>query len=301
MELRSVTINETEKMNQILERRNQRLKSRNRTLRRLVLALSVFCVMLTTVTVISVKTMVKANQESQTLEERYNELQAIFEAQTDEIKLMKSQYIDLYDENTEVLEENEYLATSVLSLTDAMYAMEEQNVQLLDQSMIYKEAVEEYQEREELYDKYSYAIIRNDGSRTDITFDQLRTAEDMMTENGLDPDLLLSIVMVESNGKEKAKSSISTARGYGQFLKATGKFVYENLMKAGTYDHSYALNGDTNIQMMAEYLNYIIDNSNSLKSAIKWYRGEGGQVLTNYISRIDSYLAVNGKSVDKLK
>ena len=191
--------------------------------------------------------LAKTHDQLVAMEKKATSLAIELELKDAELAMMTDQFISVCDENKDLRYANETLGKNTTSLLEVNKSLSEDNVALLEQANGYKAAAEEYAERSELYDKYSYAILRKDGSKTDITYDQLRTAESLMEETGVDVDLMLSMIMVESNGKEKAASKTSTARGYGQFLKGTGEFDYEKLLHKGNYDHSYALNGDTNI------------------------------------------------------
>ena len=84
--------------------------------------------------------------------------------------------------------------------------------------------VENLSNLEELFDKYEYAIIDKYENRTDITYEQILTLEDLVKEYPInDTDLILSIIMTESRGIETAQNSESTAKGYGQLLNSTAK------------------------------------------------------------------------------
>lgn len=157
-----------------------------------------------------------------------------------------------------------------------------------------------YKSRAELYDKYDYAIIDKSGNRTDLTYDNIATGEQLMQEKGLDPDLLFGIIMTESGGIEAASNSGSTALGFGQLLQGTAKFTYEKQMGngAGTYSHSMAKDGDTNIEMVANYLDYLHnDQGLDIYSTIRSYRGCNDQ---SYIATIDSYIGKHGNSVAQI-
>ena len=56
------------------------------------------------------------------------------------------------------------------------------------------------------------------GNRTDLTFSQLNHGIEQMEKRGISPHLLFGIVKLESSGRERVDNSVSTARGYGQFL-----------------------------------------------------------------------------------
>ena len=146
----------------------------------------------------------------------------------------------------------EKVNSQVKDLMDTVSELDSQNKELADENKKMHSDLKKYEKRSELFDKYEYAIYHGK-KRTSFTYSQLELAEDIMEEKGMDTNLLLAIAMTESGGNEKSQSTSSTAKGYGQFLSGTGKFVYEDLMKAGTYNHNYALNGKTNIKLMANY------------------------------------------------
>ena len=212
--------------------------------------------------------------------------------------------LEIANDTNEELTENlnklsdEYEKVATLSVT-----LDDQNKSLVDQINSLNKTLDEYEEREELFDKYEYALIREDGTRTDITYEEIQnlynTAEELdMSEDSI--CLILSVAMVESQGTETAKNTSSTAVGLGQILSDTGKFVWTNLMDNDSkYVHStVASDGNTNLQMMAYLLNYLNDkyNGNTIK-VIKEYRGEND---IEYFEKIDTYLDTAGLSLKNL-
>ncbi len=217
---------------------------------------------------------------------------------------MKTQYDtivnnfdDLQSKYNSVSITNVELASKSENLLSVMTEVNKQNIQLVQSNEDYKEKLKDFENRVELYDKYEYAVFDKGGNRTDITYEQLQLAEDLMTEKGLNPNLLLGIVMTESTGTEGAQNSGSTATGYGQILRSTGKFVYEKLLGKANYNHSMALDGDLNITMTAEYLAYLCEEKSSVREAIYSYRGIRDD---GYINKINSYISNTGYSVDKM-
>jgi soluble lytic murein transglycosylase-like protein len=205
-------------------------------------------------------------------------LESDYESTKSDLTTLKSNYSSM----KETIEE--------LDATNA--ALEEENTALDTQ-------LKTFATRSELYDKYEYALYDTDGKRTDLTYTQVQTGEELMKEKGLDPDLLFGIIMTESNGIEKASNSESTARGYGQMLAGTAKLTYEILQKhgSGTYNHSMAYNGDTNISMVVSYLSYLKGLGKSLNETIIGYRGLNDP---RYFRTINSYISKSGNSLDKI-
>lgn len=274
-------------------RKMKAVKMANKTLIMITLCLAVF-------SAISLFLLIGATAKMYGMKVQMGAMENELEAAKTELIMMKDQYLVLNDGYDELSDKAETLSKSVTSLMKVNEQLETQNKELAEQDDILRSAIGEYQEREELYDKYSYAILRSDGSRTDITFDQIKSAEDLAEENEIDVDLVLSMIMVESSGDEDAKSPISTARGYGQILEGTGKFIYEKLLDRGNYSHQNALDGDINLEMMITYLSYLDENTSSLYNTIMRYRGEGGSILKDYVGKIDQYLIKKNKSVLQL-
>lgn len=228
---------------------------------------------------------------------------------------LQSDYNDLANSKFEIamtaVSQNNYIhelesnAKAISSSTTEFKAvideLDQQNADLLEENKHIAEELDSFKKREELYNKYEYALYDKAGNRTDLTYDQVKTGEELMEEKGMDPDLLFGIVMTESGGKETASNSTSTARGYGQLLAGTGKFVYENLQgnPKGSYNHSYAYDGDMNIAMTVDLLDYFKNEKNySLHKTIQSYRGL--QDVASYERTINSYISKSGNSLSSI-
>lgn len=166
----------------------------------------------------------------------------------------------------------------------------------------YNQLDEKYQklyEREELYDKYEYALFYND-ERTELTYDMCKYGENLMLGYGLDPDLLFSIGMTESEYTENCKNPDSTATGFHQFLKGTGKWVYEELGYTEEYDHvEVQTNGYMSIECAAWYLNHLYKTRNQdIMKVIEGYRGIKNPV--SYINRMNRFLSGKNKTLDDI-
>lgn len=212
-----------------------------------------------------------------------------------ELQEMKSDYDSLKKNYNYLNGKYKSMSSMVDELTSISTELDEQN-------KAYYEELKVLRERKELFDKYSYAILNDAGERTDIKYDQIITLKELLKESSIDDeDLILAWIMTESNGNEKAKNTKSTAKGYGQILDGTSKFIYTNLMNNNSADwHStIALNGDMNIEMMVTYIDYLYDKNNGdLYDIMRDYRGK--QDISGYVSKIDSYLENADKSVEDI-
>jgi len=90
---------------------------------------------------------------------------------------------------------------------------------------------------------------------------------------GIDPNILFGIIRVESSYNSNATNSRSSSRGYGQIIKGTGEWIYEDKLNRGAYDHDYAFDSETNIEMMAWYIGHLIEVKDSVAEALMSYNG----------------------------
>ena len=221
-------------------------------------------------------------------EERYQELETKFQNLQANSEYLAAKYKDM--------------SNTIAELTQSLNILDEENQSLVQSNEEYYQELVKFSEREELFNKYEYAIYNKANKRTDITYEQLTKLEDLVKDTNIkDEDLILSIIMTESTGKEKAQSTISTAKGYGQFLDGTSRFVYTKLLDYDNWNSSVALNGDINIEMMVAYLEYLYEKEGGdIYQIIRDYRGL--QDISSYVAQIDSYLkqAEQSKSVQDI-
>lgn len=239
-------------------------------------------------------TIINMNAKYNSLESDYDDL-AYSKMEIAISSVDKDNYIKDLTDNIKVLSSGTKEFKSVID------GLDKQNASLLKENKKIAKELDTFKQREELYDKYEYAIYNKAGKRTDLTYDQIKTGDQLMKEKGMDPNVLFGILMAESGGVETASNSTSTARGYGQLLAGTGKFVYENLQghAKGSYNHSYAYNGDMNIVMMIDLLDYFKnDKDYSLHKTIQSYRGL--QDVACYERTINSYISKSGNSLDAI-
>ena len=228
----------------------------------------------------------------------------------DELDKKNTEISELKFENETLCDEigefsNNYNQTvKLLEKTSSIaYELDLENDILLDQAKALQETVNQYKEREEIFNKYEWAIIRSDNTRTDITYNRITSLEKLAGEKGLSDDsvnLVLALAMTESQGTETATNSESSARGLGQMLESTARFTYEKLMEngKGTYNHDMALDGDINITMMCYYLDYLgIKYDDDITLVLKEYRGEEDP---EYIKKVNSYLAEAGTDIHSI-
>ena len=208
--------------------------------------------------------------------------------QKNEIKSLNADVInytatisDLEEKNSEVVDIMSRLAVTANTINEELNTLKEQ----------YNTAaarLKELEEREELYDKYDYALFY-EGERTDVTYQRIKNVKEYCKDEGLSDDavgFVMSLVATESHGDASAENENSTAAGLGQLLYDTAKYIYEEEMGngEGTYKYDLALNPDTNLEMVTAYVSYLTENygDNPIK-VLNAYRGESSPGYINSI------------------
>lgn len=120
----------------------------------------------------------------------------------------------------------------------------------------------------------------------------------------IDPHLVIAVIWYESRFDTKTKSKYSSASGYGQFIKSTGKWVYNDLLKRkDTYDHEvHPFQAKNSIPMVYAYLDFLIKrNKGDIKKVLIRYNG--GELGDKYHNDINKYFKnVNsGTDLEKIE
>ena len=209
-----------------------------------------------------------------------------------------SEIIDSRDQQiVELTNERNYYITSCANLentlmgyVDISETLDETNKQLVADNLEINEELNEFREREELYDKYGFFIYDKRGERNDLSYDRLRTLEDLVADSCVpSPDLILAIIYHESSGRAEAYNPNSSASGMGQFLPSTARSVWKNILgnDPDDWDPEYIFDPDINLQMTVAYMDYLITKHGGPRAAMQQYSGGGGD---GYIAALDMYL-----------
>ena len=272
-----------------MKRRVSSVRQENQSLRFKLTACLIGMVGLFVVSVVSIATLVVDNYSLR-----------------NDLTVASEKYDTLMADNQSLIAENQSLSSTyndaVLILSDVSqiaYQLDQQNRTLNDDLNDALEKIKQYESREELFDSYEWALFREDGSRTDISYNDIITLEELVDEKDLSDDtvdLVLAMAMTESNGNANARNVSSSAVGLGQFLSGTGRFVYTSLMGNDVYNHQEtASNSETNLEMMVYYLEYLdVKNNHNIERVISCYRGIESP---SYKYKINSYLAKNDLSL----
>lgn len=179
--------------------------------------------------------------------------------------------------------------------------LDTQNKELVDQINSQNEELEKLEARAELYDKYEYAIVREDNTRTDITYEEIDTLESLAKERNMGEDavtLVMAIAMNESDGIEDAKNPESTATGFGGLLAGTAEYIYETEMDnpEGSYNHKVmAKDGELNLEISLCLVDYLADlNDRNPIKTVNDYRGIKDKT---YLSKLDKNLLKVNKTL----
>lgn len=272
-----------------MKRRVSSVRQENQSLRFKLTACLIAMVGLFVVSVVSIATLVVDNYSLR-----------------NDLTVASEKYDTLMADNQSLIAENQSLSSTyndaVLILSDVSkiaYQLDQQNRTLNDDLNDALEKIKQYESREELFDSYEWALFRENGSRTDIGYNDIVTLEELVDEKDLSDDtvdLVLAMAMTESNGNANARNISSSAVGLGQFLSGTGRFVYTSLMGNNAYNHQEtASDSETNLEMMVYYLEYLdIKNNHNIERVISCYRGIESP---SYKYKINSYLAKNDLSL----
>ena len=298
MELLTVTNNESRASIRAIRRARSEADMYKAMLRRMVVACAILVGLLISITVNYVRST-DAYRDLADINTRLSldldKANSRISSLNTEVSNLRSTIHTLETELESEVNTHEATKLQLKKLNNAYVELSTQQDDLVADNKQLKKDIKTLEARKELYDKYSYAIIDKSGRRTDLSYDNIKTGEELAKENGIDPDLVFGIMMTESGGDAKATNSKSTARGLGQVLRGTGKFVYEKVQGhgSGTYNHDMAFNPSTNISLVCSYLGYLKSSGKSAYATIKSYRGVEP---TAYIRTIDSYISKAGTS-----
>jgi len=146
---------------------------------------------------------------------------------------------------------------------------------------------------DQLRKEYGYAL-NYPGS--DMTVNDLRMIESLTSQYKVNPHFWLSLVQNESSYNSKAtppRSANSSARGWGQVLDFTGKWLYQDKLRLGKYNHDMAFNKETNARMSIYYISQLIKERGGIAGGLNGYYGHSDP---NELTRYRNVIAKNLKN-----
>ena len=138
----------------------------------------------------------------------------------------------------------------------------------------------------EIYNTYKYAL--QFGS-SDINISDLKIIQKYCKEYNINMHLWLSLVELESGYRSKISNEGSI--GYGQITYSTGKWIYEEKLKLGTYNHNMLYNKELNSRLSIYYLSMLISENKTIESSLIRYNGN--ELGSRYPNVIAKYLKKN--------
>lgn len=139
--------------------------------------------------------------------------------------------------------------------------------------------------------EYGYALNKSKFPKSDMTAQDLPMVTGFAKQYGLNPHLVMALIQTESMYNSKAQASGSTAKGWGQILDTTAKYLYEDVMQAGYFSPNKSFDKKTNAQMTALYLSrQIRDFGGDIRKGVMAYNVGAGTIRSGKTS----YGAENG-------
>ena len=123
--------------------------------------------------------------------------------------------------------------------------------------------------------------------------DHVLIVVDLCYQYGVDPDLVLALIEVESHYKQYAKNKTSSARGYSQMISSTARSLSKKLGYKSYVHHVHAYDPNINLHLMVYYVSYLLNTSNSLQSALVKYRGCNDQPYIRKVLSVRSSIKHN--------
>lgn len=224
------------------------------------------------------------------------------------VGLISSIFISIVTDTTKHIEglqetiseyEEKYNELSIANMTldSVKVQIDQMNNDIKDKQTELETLDEQIQQKQEIFndvsyksniiEKYNYALFDTEGKRNDLNFELIELGHNLMTDYGLDPNLLFGIIMVESEGHANATNKSSGAAGLGQFMSYTGEYVSTNFLKT-SYDHSTTpYDPASNIRMMASYLDHLYSKYNGdTMRVLKEYCGGNDTFTRRYYERV---------------
>jgi hypothetical protein len=137
--------------------------------------------------------------------------------------------------------------------------------------------------------EFGYAL---DAPSSDFTVDDIRMVKALSSQYGVNPHLWLALVDLESSYNSKEVNSAG-ARGWGQVIGSTGKWLYEDKLKLGkNYDPvTMGTDKEINARMSMYYLSSLLQKDGDVATALKDYNG--GEIGDRYPQIVAKHLKDN--------
>ena len=218
-------------------------------------------------------------------------------ADTEQFKNYDAQVAQLTTERDYHQANSQMFSDSVADLIEVTTELNTDRDLLIADIELMQYELEELYSRQDLFDRYGFFLYDKRGERNDITYDHLRSLEEMIEGTSVpNAELILSIIYLESSGHcDVVNGQGSGASGFGQFLPSTAKSVWINVLgnPEDSWDPDMVFDPDINLQLTVAYMDYLIKKHGSPREALRQYSGSGSNEahLNGYIATLDSYLS----------
>ena len=154
--------------------------------------------------------------------------------------------------------------------------------QLDELNRIFQESDEQADADFALLRKYWY-LLRDAPNNGTINLDHIRYLDNQCRKWDINPHWMWFIYYHESRWITTAINSSSGARGLGQVMPSTGKYMWETVMghSGGSFSYSSLDNPYVNIEITVMHLGRDIKNGSSFLQAMDHYSGGIGQQFIN--------------------
>ena len=141
--------------------------------------------------------LVKYKNANAELHNEVNELQDTIIDLRSTINTMEFDSTELEGKVSTLTFQNTLMKDSISGMKRTIDSLDQSNAKLISDNKSLDEKLKKFEKRKELYNKYEYAIYDESNKRTDITYKQIATGEELMRKEGKDKDLLFGIIMTE--------------------------------------------------------------------------------------------------------
>lgn len=199
-----------------------------------------------------------------------------------QIENLKQEYSELLDYHKETVASYE---ARLLSANESIEAAKEETATVQKEyDKLVADMTQEDEAQFNVISKYWY-VLRDAEPDCGLTLGMMTYADALCKQKDINPDIIWTILDIESDFQPDAQNSKSSARGLGQLLASTAKSIYEGYMGngKGSYSHNMAYNGYTNLEIVINYIAYLKENYGDIRVMINGYSGDqSGKYYNNF-------------------
>lgn len=213
----------------------------------------------------------------------------IFLATASTLKLVKSIYPN-QEKNIEIEVFKSEVTKELESIKYEMNMISKENVELIEYNNSINETNVKLSNELDMYKKYGYVMSNR---KYPLPLDVVQLIDQLGKKYKISPHVIIALINVESSFNPNASARTSSARGYGQFIKGTGEWVWEKILKKDTkYNHDMAYDPIVNVELIYGYVNYLLKvKKGNFRSAMIAYNGN--DIGPEFHKRMNRFLLAN--------